>query len=292
MRDWGRIITAMVTPFDENLEIDYLKAVDLAKKLENEGSTALVICGTTGESPTLTDDEKLKLFRIIKDNVNIPIIAGVGTNCTKETIENSRKAIECGVDGLLVIVPYYNKPNQDSIYEHFYTVAQSVDSKVMMYNVPGRTGVNMLPGTAGKLSRIKNITALKESSGDIGQFVEMVKTTSKNFSVYTGDDIMTLPSLSVGGYGVVSVAAHIIGLRMREMVDAFLKGNVEQAKLINLQLADIYNKLFITTNPIPVKAALNLLGIHVGELRLPLTSAKPAVQAELQRSLKKIGLIN
>jgi len=292
VKDWGRVITAMVTPYDEGLEINYTKAVELAKKLENEGSTALVICGTTGESPTLTDEEKLKLYKTIKDNVKIPVIAGVGTNSTSKTIENARKAVQFGVDGLLVIVPYYNKPNQDSIYEHFKAVAEAVDSKIMMYNVPGRTGVNMLPSTVKKLSKIDNIVSLKEASGNIAQFTDMVKLTPDSFSVYTGDDVMTLPCLSVGGYGVVSVAAHIVGLKMKEMIDGFLNGDVEKAAKINLELNDIFNKLFITTNPIVVKAALNLLGMNVGELRLPLTTARPAIQAEIQICLRKIGLMD
>lgn len=291
MKEWGRVITAMVTPYNKNLEVNYGKSVELAKKLENEGSTALVICGTTGEGPTLTDEEKLKLFKIIKDTVQIPVIAGVGTNSTSKTIENANKAVQLGVDGLLVIVPYYNKPNQDSIYEHFKAVAKAVDSKIMMYNVPGRTGVNMLPSTVEKLSKIENIVSLKEASGDVAQFSEMVKMTPDNFFVYTGDDILTLPCLSVGGYGVVSVAAHIVGLRMKEMIDSFLSGDVEKATNINLELIDIFKKLFITTNPIVVKAALNLLGTNVGELRLPLTTAKPAIQAEIQICLRKIGLM-
>jgi 4-hydroxy-tetrahydrodipicolinate synthase len=291
MKDWGRLITAMVTPFDKNLQVDFEKAIELAKKLVTEGSSALVVCGTTGEAPTINAEEKEKLFTIIKKNVKVPIIAGVGTNSTSATIENGKRALACGVDGLLVVVPYYNKPNQDSMYLHFKAVAEALEGDIILYNVPGRTGCNMLPATLGKLSQIKNIVALKEASGNIVQLSEMLELVSDDFRIYTGDDVMTLPSLAVGAYGVVSVASHVVGLQMKEMIDCYLKGEVEKAKEIHLELLDIFNKLFITTNPIPVKAALNMMNINVGDLRLPLSPATPEVQAEIQRSLRKIKLI-
>lgn len=292
MQEWGRLITAMVTPFTENLDVDYEKAAMLAKDLEQQGTTALVVCGTTGESPTLSPEEQFNLFKIIKDRVSIPVIAGVGTNSTEKTIRNANAALDCEVDGLLVIVPYYNKPNQESMYAHFQAVAQAVDARIMMYNVPGRTGVNMLPDTVAKLAELDNIVALKEASGNIVQLSEMIAKTPPNFSVYTGDDALTLPCLAVGGYGVVSVAAQIVGEHMRAMIHSYLRGEVEQAARIHLELLDIYNTLFLTTSPIPVKAALNMLGISVGGLRLPLIEANPSTKAEIRRSLQQLNLIN
>ncbi|MDY0094351.1 MAG: 4-hydroxy-tetrahydrodipicolinate synthase [Candidatus Vecturithrix sp.] len=292
MQAWGRLITAMVTPFTANLEVDYEKAVSLAKHLEQHGTTALVICGTTGESPTLSPEEQLGLFKIIKKHVKIPVIAGVGTNSTAKTIHNAKAALECDVDGLLVIVPYYNKPDQESMYAHFRAVAEAVDAKIMMYNVPGRTGVNMLPVTVAKLAEIENIVALKEASGNIVQLSEMVAKTPKHFSIYTGDDALTLPCLAVGGYGVVSVASQVVGDDMSAMIQSYLQGSVDQAAHMHLELLDIYNTLFLTSNPIPVKAALNMLGVAVGGLRLPLTEANSAIQAEIRRSLQQLNLIN
>ncbi|SNT21245.1 4-hydroxy-tetrahydrodipicolinate synthase [Anaerovirgula multivorans] len=291
MKNWGRLMTAMVTPFDEGLEVDYDQAVELAKILIKEGTTALVVSGTTGEAPTLTSDEKTQLFKALKKSVDVPIIAGVGTNSTAATIENAQKALACGVDGLLVVVPYYNKPDQDCMYEHFKAVAEAVDGDIMLYNVPGRTGANMLPETVARLAEIKNIVALKEASGNIVQFAEVVKRVPKDFLVYTGEDGTTLPSLSAGGYGVVSVASHVVGLKMKEMIDTFLSGNFEKAKDIHLQLLDIYNALFMSSNPIPVKAALNMRGVQVGGLRLPLNTVKPNVENELSRCMQALNLI-
>lgn len=291
MKNWGRIITAMVTPFNDKLEVDYDQAIKFANKLVREGTTALVVCGTTGEAPTLISDEKLNLFKKIKQNVSVPVIAGVGTNSTAVTIENCKKALECGVDGLLIVVPYYNKPDQDSLYQHFKTIAEAVDGDIMLYNVPGRTGCNMLPETVEKLSKIENIVALKEASGNIVQFSEVIKRTPENFLVYTGDDVLTLPCLAVGGYGVVSVASQIVGVKMKEMIDSFLNGDLEKASKIHLQLLDAYNNLFIVSNPIPVKAALNMMGVKVGGLRLPLTTAKSNVEEILHKTLKDLKLI-
>ncbi|HZK61211.1 MAG TPA: 4-hydroxy-tetrahydrodipicolinate synthase [Anaerovoracaceae bacterium] len=291
MKNWGRLLTAMVTPFDSKLNVDYDKAVELANKLVEQGNTALVICGTTGETPTLTRQEKMNLLKIIKEKVNVPIIAGIGTNCTLTTIENGKDAISCGVDGLLVVVPYYNKPDQDSMYEHFKIVAESLDCPIILYNVPGRTGVNMLPSTVAKLSKIENIVALKEASGNIVQFSEMVQKTPKNFLVYTGDDVLTLPGLAVGGYGVISVSAHIVSAKMKEMIDCFVAGNVDRATELHLELLNINQNLFMVTNPIPVKAALNMMGINVGGVRLPLTEANPTVKAQIQKDMRELGLV-
>ncbi len=289
MINWGRLITAMVTPFDENLEVDYKAAVKLGKKLVEEGSTALVITGTTGEAPTLTFEERAALYRRMKLKVDVPIIAGVGTNSTKNTIENAKAAKEAGVDGLLVVTPYYNKPDQDSIYEHYKSVAESTDLPIMLYNVPGRTGCNILPDTLEKLSKIENIVALKEASGNIVQMSEMMRKVPDDFLIYTGDDVMLLPALSVGAYGVVSVCSHIVGPEMKELIDAFVGKDTQKAKELHLRLLKIYQTLFIVANPIPVKAALNMTGTNVGGLRLPLTPARENVLKAIENELKTLG---
>lgn len=290
MNNWGRLITAMVTPFDEDLNVDYEEAIKLAKRLVEEGNTALVITGTTGEAPTLSGVEKLNLYRIIKENVNVPIIAGVGSNSTRKTINSAQEAEKVGVDGLLIVTPYYNKPDQDSLYEHYVEVAKSVQLPIMLYNVPGRTGCNMLPKTVEKLSKIGNIVALKEASGNIVQMSEMVKYTPKDFVIYSGDDSMTLPGLVVGAYGIVSVCSHIVGKEMKEMIDSFVLGDIERATEIHLDLINIFQTLFMVANPIPVKAALNMIGNKVGGLRLPLTPARENVLQAIKKDLDILGI--
>lgn len=291
MKEWGRLITAMVTPFDDKLEVNYDAAIDLAKKLVSEGSTALVICGTTAEAPTLTDEEKYKLIKLAKDSVDVPIIAGVGTNCTATTIANGKKAIEAGADGVLVVVPYYNKPDQKSLYEHFKAVAEALDTKIMLYNVPGRTGINMVPETVEKLSEIENIVALKEACGSVNQTSEVIKRVKGKISVYTGDDALTLPSISVGAFGVVSVAAHVVCKEMSEMIDAYVSGNNGVAFEIHNKLLDTFNGLFILPNPVPVKTALNLTGFNVGEVRLPLTKASEDKIDQIKEILQGVGIL-
>lgn len=290
MVNWGRLITAMVTPFDENLNVNYEQAVNLAKGLVEEGNTALVITGTTGEAPTLKLEEKIKLYKVIKENVQVPIIAGVGTNSTSATIENGKKAIEAGVDGLLVVAPYYNKPDQECLYQHFKTVAENVDAPIMLYNVPSRTGCNLLPHTVERLANIENIVALKEASGNLNQMSEIIRRKPKDFLVYSGDDSITLPSLSIGGYGVVSVCSHIVSKEMKEMIDSFVLGDTKKAMEIHLKLFKLFKTLFIVTNPIPVKAALNMLGINVGGLRLPLTEADEQVKNIIRKELENLGM--
>lgn len=281
----GRLITAMVTPFDKDLNVDYDQAVKLAKKLEGERSSALVINGTTGESPTLTSEEVYRLISEIKKNVSIPVIAGVGTNNTKKTIDNINNIKDLNVDGLLVITPYYNKPNQESLYAHFKAVAESTDLPIIIYNVPGRTGVNISVNTVKKLAEIKNIAAIKEASGDMAQFIRLINETPEDFLVYSGDDILTLPCLSVGGQGIVSVASNVAGIKMGEMIDAFENSDMKKAAKINLELTNLFDGLFVTTSPIPIKHALNLLGFNVGGYRLPLTEPTPEVSNVVKECL-------
>lgn len=291
MIDWGRIITAMVSPMDASGNINYYKALEIAKYLIREGSTALVINGTTGESPTVTPDEKLKLLSIIKRSVDVPVIAGAGTNSTAATIENALAAEKMGVDGLLVVVPYYNKPNQDSIYEHFQAVAKAVKLPIMMYNVPGRTAVNMTAKTSVALSKIPNIKALKEASGDLNQLAAVVRDAEEGFLVYTGEDAQILPTLAVGGYGVVSVTAHLVCKDIKNMIENYLNGNIYEAAKIHRKLIEITEVMFMTANPIPVKAALNLLGMDVGITRLPLSAPSQDVITALKGSMSEIGLL-
>lgn len=289
--NWGRIITAMVTPMDKNGNVNYNKALEMAKYLIKEGNTALVINGTTGESPTVTQDEKLKLLSIVKGSVDVPVIAGVGTNSTAATIENALAAEKIGVDGLLAVVPYYNKPNQDSLYEHFRMLAEAVKLPIMLYNVPGRTGVNMTAKTSVALSKIPNIAALKEASGDLNQLASVVRDAEEGFLVYTGEDAQILPTLAVGGYGVVSVTAHVVCRDIKNMIESYLKGNIVEASKIHRKLIRITETMFMTANPIPVKAALNLLGMDVGITRMPLAAPSQDVIAALEDSMSELGLL-
>ncbi|MDI6707379.1 MAG: 4-hydroxy-tetrahydrodipicolinate synthase [Bacillota bacterium] len=291
MQRWGSLITAMVTPFDEELNVNYGGAVELAKQLVEEGTTALTVCGTTGEAPTLTTDEKIKLFKEIKASVDVPVIAGIGTNSTKATIEMGRMAVECGVDGVLVVVPYYNKPNQEGIYRHFKAVAEEVKLPIMMYNVPGRTGGNMDAETVIELSRVENIVALKEASGNLSQVCEVIRRAKEGFNVYSGDDFLTIPIMAMGGAGVVSVASQVVGPMMRRMIDSFLEGDVKNAAQLHNKLKPIFDALFITTNPIPVKKALNLMGRNAGGLRLPMVDAGAYVEKILVEEMVKLGLL-
>ncbi|HBD64376.1 MAG TPA: 4-hydroxy-tetrahydrodipicolinate synthase [Clostridiales bacterium] len=292
MTNWGRIITAMVTPMHPDGEVNYDRAAELARHLVAQGSTALVINGTTGESPTVTSEEKKKLLLCVKQAVDVPIIAGIGTNSTATTIGNASEAEKLGVDGLLVVVPYYNKPNQESLYAHFAAVAQATELPIMLYNVPGRTGANMTAETTVALSKIPNIAALKEASGNLTQLAAVVRDAAEGFLVYTGEDAQILPTLAVGGYGVVSVTSHVVCREIKYMIDNYLGGNVNEAAKMHLKLVDISEKLFMTANPIPVKAALNLLGIDVGITRLPLAAPSEDVLSALKDAMSELGLIS
>ena len=291
MNDWGRLITAMATPMKEDHKIDFDATARLARQLVKEGTTAILVAGTTGEGPTVTADEKMELFRLVKKETNVPVIAGVGTNNTTTTIENCLAAEACGVDGLLVVVPFYNKPNQASLYAHFQAVEQTVHSPIMLYNVPGRTGTNMSAETTIRLSKLPKITAVKEASGNLSQMTEILCGVDPEFRVYTGEDAQTLASLSSGAYGVVSVASQIAGPQMDEMIKSYLKGDVEKAAALHQKLYPLFNDLFMTANPIPVKAALNLRGFGSSQLRLPLTAASSEVIATMKKDMKNLGVL-
>lgn len=286
--DFGRLVTAMVTPFDDQLEIDWPTVDRVVDHLIATGTEAIVVAGTTGESPTLTKEEKLELFLRVKERAKgrALVIAGTGGNNTKESILLTKKAEEAGVDGIMLVVPYYNKPSQEGLYRHFRAIAEETSLPIMLYNIPGRSGINMNESTVIRLSRIPNIKAVKEASGNLSQIAKIIEGTPEDFLLYSGDDSMLLPILSIGGHGVVSVASHIVGLEIRRMMDAFFAGKVEEAARLHRKNLKIFEGLFFTSSPAPVKAALEIIGIPVGGLRLPLVpltdEEKEKVKAFLQ----------
>lgn len=286
--NFGQVVTAMVTPFDLNGQIDFAKTTDLIEHLINNGTDALVIAGTTGESPTLTSDEKVALFEHTVKVVagRIPVIAGTGSNSTASSIELTKKAESVGVDGIMLVAPYYNKPSQIGMYEHFKAIAGVTKLPVMLYNIPGRSTVNMSVELVQELSKIKNIVAMKEASGDLDQITKIISETSDDFFVYSGDDSLTLPVLAIGGNGVVSVAAHVVGNEINEMVSAFHAGNFKKAAKLHQMLLPKVKALFMAPNPSPVKEALKLKGLDVGGVRLPLV---PLTENEKLVLAKELG---
>lgn len=291
--DFGRVLTAMVTPFKSDMTVDYEQVKKLARHLVQSGSDGLVVAGTTGESPTLSKEEKIELFRVVVEEVggDAVVIAGTGSNNTAASVELTQAAGKVGVDGVMLVCPYYNKPSQEGLYQHFKTVAESTNLPVMLYNVPGRTAVNLLPQTVARLSKIDNIIAIKEASGSLDQVSELRRSLPDHFAIYSGDDSLTLPILSLGGKGVVSVASHIIGPQIQEMINAFNSGNVTMAAKIHGSLFPIFKVLFITSNPVPVKAALNMLGWQVGGPRLPLVETNQSEKDAIKQVLAEAKLI-
>jgi len=284
----------MVTPFKETGELDLEGAKKLASHLVDHGSDGLVVAGTTGESPTLTHEEKLALFAAVKEAVGdkAVVIAGTGSNSTAASIELSREAEKLGVDGLMLVVPYYNRPSQEGLYRHFKAVAEATSLPIMLYNIPSRTGRNMEADITLKLAAIDNVVAVKESSGDLDQVTAILRNAPEGFMVYSGDDPLTLPLMSVGGYGVVSVASHVVGESMKAMVRAYVEGNTAQAAAIHRELFPIFKALFVTTNPVPVKAALNMLGLPAGPVRLPLVEATAAEKERIAQVLRSAGILS
>ncbi len=279
MTKFPRLFTAMVTPFNEDLSIDFDAAQKLALSLIESGSPGLVVCGTTGESPTLSVQEKFDLFKAIKEAVGNKgiLIAGTGTNSTADCIKLTEGACKVGVDGHLIVVPYYNKPSQEGLYQHYKAVALATDLPIMMYNIPSRTGINMLPETVARLAEIPNIVGLKESCGVFDQISTLKLILPEEFLIYSGDDSLTLPMLSLGCYGVVSVASHIVAKQIKQMIDAYVAGNVEESWKIHLQLFNLFRAMFVTVNPTPVKKALSLMNvINSSKVRLPLVEASEA----------------
>lgn len=287
--NWGPVITAMATPFRPDGAVDYDRAAELARRLVQTGSTGLVVAGTTGESPTLTDEEKLQLLRVVKDAVGngAAVLAGTGTYDTAHSVHLSREAQRAGADGLLVVVPYYNRPTQEGLYRHFRAVAESTDLPVLMYNIPGRTGTNMLPETVARLSEVRNIAGIKEASGSLDQVSEIRRRTPEHFLIYSGDDSLTLPYLSVGAVGIVSVAAHLVGREIAEMIAHFQAGRVEEARRIHLRLFPLFRALFVAPNPVPLKAALEMAGFPVGKPRLPLVEATEKEREQIAAAMRE-----
>lgn len=285
--NFGQVLTAMVTPFDENGEIDFQATKNLINYLIANGTDGLVVSGTTGESPTLTEEEKVKLFKFTVDVVNgrVPVIAGTGSNNTKGSIELTILAEDVGVDGIMLVAPYYNNPSQEGLYQHFKTISEVTSLPIILYNVPGRSVVNISAETVIRLSKIANIVSIKEASGDLDAMVEIITHTHEDFSLYSGDDGLTIPVLSIGGTGVISVASHVIGNEMQTMVEHFKSGNIQEAAKDHRRLLPIMKALFAAPNPSPVKAALNLKGIPVGGVRLPMIPLNDEQLSSLQQAL-------
>lgn len=292
--DFGRVLTAMITPFQADGSVNYEIAEKLAVHLVEQGTDTLVICGTTGESPTLSWEEEFELFKVVKKAVTgkAKVMAGTGSNSTKEAIAATQKADTIGLDGSLQVVPYYNKPPQSGLYQHFSAIAQATPNlPIMLYNIPGRTGQNLLPETVARLAEIPNITAIKEASGNLDQVSLVRQMTPPEFDIYSGDDSLTLPMLAVGSKGVVSVASHLVGSQLQTMIRAFEAGQNQAALRLHLKLLPLFKALFVTTNPIVVKAALNLQGWDVGSVRLPLC-ADETVRTTLTPILAELDLLN
>ena len=288
---FGNILTAMVTPFKKDGKVDYELAVRLANYIIENGSDGIVLCGTTGESPTLTWDEQHQLFVVIRNSLKskAKILIGTGSNSTSEAVEATQKAFEAGADGALVVVPYYNKPPQDGLYEHFKDVANAAPKlPIMLYNIPGRTGSNLLPKTVKKLMEFPNIVSIKAASGRIEEVTELRAECGSEFAIYSGDDSLLLPMLSVGAVGVVSVASHIVGLQLKDMISNFQNGNVLKALDIHERLQPLFKALFETTNPIPIKAALEQLGWEVGPPRPPLVKLNDDKTQKLSILINKL----
>lgn len=272
--DFGRLLTAMVTPFNSHLELDLERVNGVVQHLIETGTDTIVVAGTTGESPTITTEEKIALFKQVVKAANgrAKVIAGTGGNDTRSSVELTVQAEKAGVDGIMLVVPYYNKPSQEGLYQHFKTIAEVTSLPVMLYNIPGRSAVNMTVDTILRLAQIPNITSVKEASGDLTAVATIVEKSPEGFKVYSGDDKLAIPTLSVGGYGVVSVASHVVGKDLKEMMDAFVAGDIAKAAELHRKNLPIFEGLFVTANPVPVKYALEKQGIPVGSVRLPLVS--------------------
>ncbi|SFL86684.1 4-hydroxy-tetrahydrodipicolinate synthase [Gracilibacillus orientalis] len=270
--NFGRVLTAMVTPFNQNGDIDYGKTERLISYLLQNGTDALVITGTTGESPTLSKEEKISLIKFTVKVVNgrVPVIAGTGSNNTRESIELTKKAETIGVDAIMLVAPYYNKPSQEGLYQHFEVIAASTTLPVMLYNIPGRTSINVNPDTIIQLSKIDNIVSVKEASGNLDAMTKIIRETDQDFSLYSGDDNLTLPAVAIGANGIVSVSSHIIGNEMNEMIAACQHGDMLRAQELHHFLLPIMHAMFMAPSPTPVKTALGINGIDVGGVRLPL----------------------
>ncbi len=292
---FGRLLTAMVTPFNADGSINYEAGADFADWLLANGSDGLVVEGSTGEAATMDMDEKIKFMQTIVARVNgrAKIVAGAGTNCTASTIDLVKKMEACGVDGVLVVGPYYNKPTQEGYYQHFAAVAKATKLPIIVYNVPGRTGGNIAPETVARLAAdFSNIVAIKEAAGNVAQTAELYRVLPEDFSIYSGDDGLILPFLSVGACGLISVLANVNGNILQQLMQAYSEGRVKDAADINKVMVPLAKAMFIESNPIPIKAAVSkVTGINAGAPRLPLTPISAAAEAKLDAALKAAGMI-
>lgn len=291
---FGRLIPAMITPFDDALEVDFDRAQQLVDRLIKGGCDSVLICGTTGESPTISIADKLKLFKacVEASDGRAPVIANVGNNCTSDSIAFAREAEKTGVDGLMLVVPYYNKPPQEGLYQHFSTVAASVDKPIVLYNIPGRCVVNMTAETTLRLANdCDNIVAIKEASGKMDQIADITAGAPDGFDVYSGDDSATLAIMELGGIGVISTIANVAPERMAEIVNAYATGNVDVARKRNKDLLPLMTGLFKTSNPILVKEGLKLVGFDCGGVRLPLVNATDEQSSELAATMHEVGVL-
>lgn len=291
---FGPLLTAMVTPFHPDNSVDFERAEELALRLLENGSSGLIVSGTTGESPTLTPEEKLELYRRVKKVAgNAPVVANTGDNETAFSIEFSKMAVDTGVDALLLVVPYYNKPSQEGLFRHFSAIAGAVELPCLLYNVPGRTGRNMSAQTQARLSFVDNIIGTKEASGDLVQIAHIRAQAKEGFAIYSGDDAATLPMLTLDCCGCISVVSHIAGKEFRAMMEAFWSGDTKTARELHLRLLPVIEALFPATgsSPAPVKTALALQGFSTGGLRLPLVACEDDEIASLKKVLDTAGLL-
>lgn len=292
---FGRLLTAMVTPFNADGSVNYAAGADFADWLLANGSDGLVVEGSTGEAATMDMDEKIKFMQTIVARVNgrAKIVAGAGTNCTASTIDLVKKIEACGVDGVLVVGPYYNKPTQEGYYQHFAAVAKATKLPIIVYNVPGRTGGNIAPETVARLAAdFSNIVAIKEAAGNVAQTAELYRVLPEDFSIYSGDDSLILPFMSVGACGLISVLANVNGNLLQQLMQAYSEGRVKDAADLNKVMVPLAKAMFIESNPIPIKAAVTkVTGIEAGAPRLPLTPISAADEAKLDAALKAGGMI-
>lgn len=295
MIDFGYVQTAMVTPFNKELEIDFKTVETLVEHLIQNGTNTIVVAGTTGESPTLTYEEKMQLFSYVKEvaGTRANVVANAGSNSTKDSLDFTKEIERQGkADAIMLVNPYYNKPSQEGLYQHFSTIAANTKLPVMLYNIPGRTAVNATAETIIRLSDIPNIVAVKESSGDLSQMARIIQNTSYDFKLYSGDDNLTLPILSIGGDGVVSVASHVIGRKLKEMIESFFMGDFHGAGQLHREMLPVMEDLFFTTNPVPIKALLRKQGFSVGSVRLPLVDIEATQEEKIQDLHNYINTLN
>ncbi|MFR2365507.1 MAG: 4-hydroxy-tetrahydrodipicolinate synthase [Eubacterium sp.] len=285
---------AIITPFNEDDTVNYEEFGRIIDDQIANSTDAIIVCGTTGESSTMPDEEHVSVIKYCVDKVagRVPVIAGTGSNCTREAVNMSKKAEEVGADGLLCVTPYYNKCTQDGLYEYYKAISDAVNIPIIMYNVPSRTGTTIQPETAVRIAKeVKNVVAIKEASGNISAVAKLASLANGCIDIYSGNDDQVLPILSLGGKGVISVWSHVAPKKVHDMVYAFLDGDIETAQKLQLEAIDVIGALFCEVNPIPVKAAMNMLGYKVGTVRAPLTELTDAHKEVLKKALKDYGVL-